>query len=253
MSVQSAFRAAGVSVTTAKLEASLAEVAMLEFDITTQARAAAFLAQVLHESARLRYFEEIASGAAYEGRRDLGNTQPGDGRRFKGRGPIQLTGRANYAWATKALGIDLIALPQRAAEHKIGWRIAGLYWKSRGLNELADSGNFQQITRRINGGYNGDVDRRRLHAIVKVVDCRPSRPDPLAGYTKAEVRWIREFDKLRREGRDARRQGVLRVVMRKQRKRIWKLAQPKEKGGDGRGWKYGHRRERYNSLRARSV
>lgn len=253
MSVQSAFRAAGVPVATAKLEASLAEVAMLEFDIATQARAAAFLAQVLHESGGLRYFEEIASGAAYEGRRDLGNTQRGDGRRFKGRGPIQLTGRSNYSWASKALGIDLIAHPQRAAEHKIGWRIAGLYWKSRGLNELADRGDFQQITRRINGGFNGDADRRRLHAIVKRVDCRPSSLDQLAGYTKAEISWIREFDKLRREGRDARRQSVLRIVMRKQRKRIWKLAQPEEKGGDGRGWKYGHRLKRYNSLRARSV
>jgi predicted chitinase len=251
VSVQSAFQAAGVSAATAKREAPLAEAAMLEFDITTRPRAAAFLAQVLHESGGLRYFEEIASGAAYEGRRDLGNTQPGDGRRFKGRGPIQLTGRANYAWASKALDIDLIANPQRAAEHEIGWRIAGLYWKSRGLNELADQGDFQQITRRINGGYNGDTDRRRLHAIVRRVDCRPA--DPLAGYTAAEIRWIREFDKLRREGRDERRQGVLRIVMRAQRKRIWKVAQPKAQGGDGRGWKYANRAARYRSLKARTT
>src|SRR6266850_5714492 len=71
--------------------------AMQEFDITSYLRETAFLAQLAHESAELRYMEEIASGAAYEGRASLGNTQPGDGKRFKGRGPIQLTGRANYA------------------------------------------------------------------------------------------------------------------------------------------------------------
>jgi putative chitinase len=83
--------------------------ALGEGQINTCKRKSAFLAQIAHESAQLRYFEEIASGAAYEGRRDLGNTQPGDGRRFKGRGPIQLTGRANYQRAGQALGLNLVA------------------------------------------------------------------------------------------------------------------------------------------------
>jgi putative chitinase len=133
--------------------------AMNEAGITTKARQTAFLAQLAHESGGLRYFEEIASGAAYEGRRDLGNTQPGDGRRFKGRGPIQLTGRANYRAAGRALGIDLENNPRRAADPDVGFRIAAWFWKTRGLNALADQGNFREITRRINGGYNGYSDR----------------------------------------------------------------------------------------------
>ncbi|MCX7219989.1 MAG: glycoside hydrolase family 19 protein, partial [Burkholderiales bacterium] len=76
---------------------------MLEFNINTPLRLASFLAQVGHESGQLKYLKELASGDAYEGRKDLGNTQAGDGVRFKGRGLIQITGRANY----KACGIAL--------------------------------------------------------------------------------------------------------------------------------------------------
>lgn len=137
--------------------------AMQEAGITTPKRAAAFIAQLAHESGQLRYFEELASGRAYEGRRDLGNTQPGDGTRFKGRGPIQLTGRANYAAASKALGVDLVNNPELAARPDVGFRVAAWYWKSRGLNELADRGDFDGITRRINGGQNGAADRRQFH------------------------------------------------------------------------------------------
>lgn len=133
--------------------------AMAEAKINTPKRQAAFLAQLAHESAQLRYFEEIASGAAYEGRRDLGNTQPGDGRRFKGRGPIQLTGRSNYRSAGRALGINLEGNPTRAADPDVGFRVAAWYWSTRNLNTYADAGNFSAITYRINGGYNGASDR----------------------------------------------------------------------------------------------
>lgn len=133
--------------------------AMAEANINTPDRQAAFLAQLAHESGQLRYMEEIASGSAYEGRGDLGNTQPGDGVRFKGRGPIQLTGRSNYIAAGNALGVDLVNNPTRAAEPDTAFRVAAWYWNSRNLNSYADQGNFSQITYRINGGYNGAADR----------------------------------------------------------------------------------------------
>ncbi len=137
--------------------------AMAEAKINTPKRQAAFLAQLAHESGQLRYFEELASGRAYEGRRDLGNTHPGDGVRFKGRGPIQLTGRANYRAAGKALGIDLENNPKRAADLDVGFRTAAWYWTTHGLNKYADAGNFREITRRINGGYNGESSREAYY------------------------------------------------------------------------------------------
>jgi predicted chitinase len=143
--------------------------AMGEFEITKYLREAAFLAQLAHESAELRYMEEIASGAAYEGRKDLGNTQPGDGKRYKGRGPIQLTGRANYQKYGQLLGLDLINDPTIAATKEVGFRIAGLYWQSHGLNELADNQQFETITRRINGGLNGQADRVMYYNRAKKV------------------------------------------------------------------------------------
>jgi predicted chitinase len=154
--------------------------AMAEFEINTYLRESAFLAQLAHESAELRFMEEIASGSQYEGRRDLGNTQPGDGRRFKGRGPIQLTGRANYRTYGQKLGLDLIANPKLAATPSVGFRIAGLFWKSHGLNELADEEKLRQITRRINGGFNGLADRemyyRRARLVLSRDDAQPTEP-----------------------------------------------------------------------------
>ncbi|HWO00677.1 MAG TPA: glycoside hydrolase family 19 protein [Blastocatellia bacterium] len=143
--------------------------AMEEFDIEAYQREAAFLAQLAHESAELRYMEEIASGAAYEGRKDLGNTQPGDGKRYKGRGPIQLTGRANYQKYGALLGLDLVGNPTIAATPQVGFRIAGQFWKLNGLNELADQQNFEKITRRINGGLNGQADRVKYYERAKKV------------------------------------------------------------------------------------
>jgi putative chitinase len=133
--------------------------AMLEFEITGATREAAFLAQIAHESGEMRYVREIASGAAYEGREDLGNTQPGDGERFRGRGLIQITGRANYDQCGDALGLDLLKHPELLEEPVNACRSAAWFWKSKGLNELADAGDFRRITRRINGGYNG-LDER---------------------------------------------------------------------------------------------
>lgn len=138
--------------------------AMAEANINTPLRQAAFLAQLAHESGGLRWFEEIASGAAYEGRADLGNTQPGDGVRYKGRGPIQLTGRSNYRAAGAALGIDLEGNPTRAADLDVGFRTAAWYWTNRNLNSYADARNFDAITYRVNGGYNGKASRDTYYA-----------------------------------------------------------------------------------------
>jgi predicted chitinase len=133
--------------------------AMVEGGINTPQRQAAFLAQLAHESGGLKYFEELANGQAYEGRSDLGNTQPGDGARYKGRGPIQLTGRANYAAAGKALGIDLINHPELAATPEVGFKVATWFWNTRNLSNLADTGSFDAITKRVNGGFNGKASR----------------------------------------------------------------------------------------------
>ena len=136
-------------------------VACAEFGIDNPDRLAAFLAQVAHESGELRYMQELASGDAYECRADLGNCKPGDGRRFKGRGLLQITGRANYERCSVALFGDqtLLTSPERLEEPESAARSAGWYWMTRGLNGLADQGAFRTITRRINGGLNGLTDR----------------------------------------------------------------------------------------------
>ncbi len=138
--------------------------AMQEAGINTPRRQAAFLAQLAHESGEFQFMEELATGEAYEGRLDLGNTEPGDGPRFKGRGPIQLTGRSNYRAAGQALGIDLENNPRRAADPDVGFRTAAWFWNSRNLNSFADAGNFDAITLRVNGGFNGKASRDAYYA-----------------------------------------------------------------------------------------
>jgi putative chitinase len=135
--------------------------AMEQFQIDTPDRQAAFLAQVAHESGSLKYVEELASGDAYEGRANLGNTAPGDGRLFKGRGLLQITGRDNYRACSLALFGDLRLLlhPEMLEEPDNAARSAAWYWRSRGLNVLADQGRFRAITRKINGGLTG-LDER---------------------------------------------------------------------------------------------
>jgi predicted chitinase len=127
--------------------------------ITTAKRAASFLAQLAHESGELRYMEEIADGSAYEGRRDLGNIYQGDGKRFKGRGPIMLSGRSNYKNAGLALGIDLENHPEWAALPEYAFKIAVWFWNSKNLNAKADVYDFNGITKAVNGGYNGKAQR----------------------------------------------------------------------------------------------
>jgi predicted chitinase len=157
----------GLSRTKANQYVTYCNNAMREFGITTNLRAFMWLAQVGHESVSLMYFEEIASGAAYEGRRDLGNTHTGDGKRFKGRGPIQITGRANYTAAASALKLDLVNNPALAARPEHAFRVSAWWWKTHGLNEISDRGDVTAATRRINGGLNGLADRQSRYSRVK--------------------------------------------------------------------------------------
>ena len=128
--------------------------AMVEFGIATSKRQAAFLAQVAEESGELRLLIEMASGEAYEGRADLGNTEPGDGPRFRGRGLLQITGRANYDKCGLALGLTLVMTPTLLETPGPAARSAAWFWERHGLNELADADKFGELTRRINGGFN---------------------------------------------------------------------------------------------------
>lgn len=137
-----------------------------EFDINTPARWAQYLAQIAHESAEMRYTKELASGAAYDTDRlaqRLGNTPQadGDGQRYKGRGLIQLTGRANYEEYKKYCGFDVVKDPDLLAKPVGAIRSSMWFWRLNGLNILADKGEFVLITKRINGGTNGIEDRRK--------------------------------------------------------------------------------------------
>jgi putative chitinase len=129
--------------------------AMQKFQIATPRRQAAFLAQCAHESGELRYTREIASGVAYEGRLDLGNTEPGDGPRFKGGGLIQITGRYNYEKCGSAIGIDLVSDPTLIERAENACLASAWWWSAHGLNALADVNAFWTISRRINGGDMG--------------------------------------------------------------------------------------------------
>jgi putative chitinase len=146
-----------------ELWAQVLELAIEEAEANTVPRAAAFLAQLAWESGECRWLEEKAPGDAYEGRRDLGNTQQGDGRKYKGRGLIQLTGRRNYRAAGEALGIELEVHPEEAAKPSIAALVAAWYWRTRGCNELADGYRFTAITKAINGGYTHLKHRQRYY------------------------------------------------------------------------------------------
>jgi putative chitinase len=153
-----------------------------EFEINTGKRQAAFLAQVGHESGGFTYLRELASGSAYEGRADLGNTEPGDGVRFKGRGLMQITGRKNYGTVGDALNLDLLVRPELLEVPLHAVRSAGWFWVNGAglnlskraiqygvpvgcnLNLLADADDFKGITLAINGGLVGMDDRLKYHA-----------------------------------------------------------------------------------------
>lgn len=159
---------------------------MTKFEINTNRRMAAFLAQLEHESGSLQYVKELADGKAYETGtalgKMLGNTEPGDGPRYKGRGLIQITGRANYTKLSQALGQDFINKPELLEQPNNAALSAGWFWKMHGLNELADDDNYVLITKRINGGLNGWSERLKFWMICeKALGVAPLHPDQQTG------------------------------------------------------------------------
>ena len=152
-----------------------------------------WLAQLAHESGQLRYVREIASGAAYEGRRDLGNTEPGDGVRFRGRGLIQLTGRANYTRYQDASGLLVVAHPELLEKPEHAADVSGWFWHWKTLGALVRSKDpVLAITRIINGGTNGLEDRRqyftRAHEAL-LAEPRPTVETPPAPITESTPAW----------------------------------------------------------------
>ncbi|WP_420100196.1 basic endochitinase [Corynebacterium sp.] len=185
------------------------ENAMRAAQITTSLRAAHWCSQIGHESVGLQYMEEIASGAAYNGRADLGNVQPGDGPRYKGSGPIQLTGRNNFRaftrWANAQghTNLDFEAQPQLVRSNpKWGFLAASWYWTVARpqLNAQADRDDVEAVTRSINGGTNGIADRRARLARCKGLGNRllpsaasssPSRAksvEKVLDYSRSEIK-----------------------------------------------------------------
>jgi putative chitinase len=207
------------------------QAALTEFNIQAPARAAAFLAQLAHESGQFRFMEEIWGPTPAQRRYEpastlaanLGNTEAGDGRRFKGRGPIQITGRANYRRFGDLLGTDLVAEPARAALPELAFRIAGLFWSKKGLNELADRATpeaFREITRRINGGFNGLEDRQKFYTAACAV-----LGVPLASGTRsADPIPLPADDPLFERGIEAIRRSRARKPARKKRPVVRKAA-----------------------------
>lgn len=151
------------SATDARIQTYLSPLlrGMAHRNIDTPLRQAHFLAQLGHESGGLVFAEEIADGTQYEHRPDLGNNQPGDGPRFKGRGLIQLTGRTNYSAYGKAIDRDLLSDPSVVATNPdLAVDVACWYWETRKLNPLADADDVEAVTHKVNGGLNGLEDRK---------------------------------------------------------------------------------------------
>lgn len=134
------------------------------FGVTTKSRLRHFLSQTAHESGGGRYKKEIASGWDYEGRTDLGNTQPGDGPRFKGAGYIQLTGRANYQDFADFIGDVAVMRGVDYVADRYPFCSAGFWWQNNKMNQFCDSDpSVKKVTLRVNGGTNGLAERQMYY------------------------------------------------------------------------------------------
>lgn len=181
-------RVAGIKKTTqvmVGLAEHLPEV-LLKYEINTLLRVAHFLAQIGHESDHFQTLREYASGVAYEGRKDLGNVRAGDGKRYRGRGAIQLTGRANYKKFGNLLGVDFENNPELAEQPKYSALTAGAYWNDRKLNQYADKDDITKITRLINGGLNGFPARKAMLARAKIALAAQAKNQQVASLDESE-------------------------------------------------------------------
>lgn len=164
---QSQLMSCGVQASKASVYAPIITKYSDQFGINTPMRMAHFLAQVLHESGSFKYVKELASGEAYDtGRlaKALGNTPEadGDGQRYKGRGLIQITGTTNYRNCGIFFQQDFLAHPEKLEEPEWAFKSAGWFWSTNGLNQMADRDELTKITKRINGGTNGLIQRLSL-------------------------------------------------------------------------------------------
>lgn len=173
-------RCMGCSVSKADMYTAALNSAMQAYRIDTPVRQAAFLAQIGHETLGFLYMRELweptAAQARYEGRKDLGNIKPGDGKKFMGHGLIQVTGRSNHARVRDRLRKRFPSLqvpdfeqePEKLMEAQWAALSACDYWDDHNINVLADAGDFTAVTRAINGGTNGLPDRQRRWAVCRI-------------------------------------------------------------------------------------
>lgn len=134
------------------------------YQINTSARIRYFLSQIAHESGGLRWLKELDSGDYLEGRDDLGNIHPGDGRKYKGAGVIQLTGRSNYEAFSRSINDTKVMDGCDYVAQVYPFTSAGFWWHNNNMNALCDRGaTVEEVTKRVNGGYNGLDDRKHYH------------------------------------------------------------------------------------------
>ena len=141
------------------------------------AELAAFMGQCAHESAKFTTTKEFSDGRQYEGRKDLGNIYPGDGVKYKGRGFIQITGRANYTAAAKDLGIDIVNRPELAENPDVAIKVSIWYWKSRVQPRISNFNNTKAVTKTVNGGLNGLAAREKYTQHFKAANTSTAKAD----------------------------------------------------------------------------